>query len=378
MSDNFLISQVFRERKRSQTALRFVLSAAVGWVAFTPFCSLAVPQEFSAEKVSAVVTAPDDKKVAVEPVDFANIPRLLPTSTGKDAATQLRLLRERITAPPRERARRVGPDGKRETMESLYWRTNPYPNIVFNSGTTFSPDSGFPPGAISVSGTRPRFGPDKNQPAGTDNLWRWEVPLALRDAHMIGPSGLSDRTDVRFRPLVLVNKSARHLALFDAEKGVVWEKDITALVEQPISGADASTGGITSSYGVVDIACSEDGAYTLVILSTGTATTEVGTRLLVFDHSGKLISQREMAGVTAFALHRNSSRNSFLLNVSVSFLDGKPFEGKPTSVSLFLRRDGSVAGLLCKEDGSFVADSLIVSGDDKIAVASPGLVFTLP
>ncbi|MES2463438.1 MAG: hypothetical protein V4671_22925 [Armatimonadota bacterium] len=342
--------------------------------------ALAAPPERPAPAISeaqekAVLPVP------VETIGFEQVPRLVPVQSGVDRKSQQRLLKEReqYTFPRYE----VGPDGKPETMEMQYRRQQTHPDIKFDSGTFFSPSTGFPAGAVSVSGTRLLFTPEGRYVGDHETLWKWDVPKAFRKAHMIFQQNRVSIPNERFKPLLLQTASAHRLMLFDATKGLVWERDIQNLISGA-SGVGVSAGvsggseGQSLRFHVTGIGCSLDGSFMLVVINPQEATADVGVRLLVFDRMGKLISQRQIAGVEASNLFRNASGNSYSLSAYAKFENGKPTVGFPPTADLFLHRDGTVAGLFTNEDGSFVGYQVEVAGDDAIAISHSGLVFTLP
>lgn len=318
----------------------------------------------------------DEKATPLKSVDFTQIRRFQPSNTGLDISSLSRLLweRKRLQAPYVLK----GPDGKFETPERQYWRQHPYPDIKFNRGAVFfSIDSGFPPGAVSVYGSRPIYNSQGFYTGKDQVLWQWNVPVAFRQARMTFPQRRGSFAEERFATVLLETAAARRLLLFDATKGMIWGRDVDNLIPKA-PGAETTKDGEANPFIVAGMSCSFDCSSILVVLSPEKATVDVGTRLLVFDRAGKLISQTQIAGTQANSFTANGSGNSFLLSINVLFEDGKPFTGKPVDGDIFLRRDGTIAGLFTKADGSLNATRLDVSDDDAIAVTSTGLEYTMP
>jgi hypothetical protein len=355
--------------------LSTAISTGIGVLLGAYLVSLSAPlsAESPQKTLISITVSSEDSAVTskVEAVDFDKVARITPSYHETEYKRRKHLLEEREISSDRL----IGSDGKRESDEAYQNRIHAFPEFRYDRGpgVYYQPGVGFPPGAISISSTCPIFGLDGRSTREKKTVWRWDVPVKYQKASIklpyIGTALLSEQ----FKPILLETKDKELLLLFDASHGLVWQKNIQELI--PCSeGLEKGD----NPYSVVGIACSFDGAFTLVAISPHNITADAGGRLLVFNHKGRLISQQEMPGASIFYMARNGSGRSYVLSTPREFEDGKRVVGNPLSQLLYLRKDGQIAGVFTREDGRYIS-ALKISDDDAIAVSEgSGSVFMLP
>jgi hypothetical protein len=214
-------------------------------------------------------------------------------------------------------------------------------------------------------------------------LWRWDVPEEFMNGYLsAGSIGGQLRQTLgweRFLPVLLsvppdkmsekVSKQfpqgIETLYCFDSIKGITWKRDLLPLLEK--------------KFRIAGIGTIADGSSSIVIATSDQVEEMVaareekggkgGTRVIILDGKGAVISITDIIGVFIEHFERNSSMNSFRGGGFVISIDGKPFKGDSSNVSLFIDRNGTITRLV-DEKGDPSRGRIVVFPDDTIAYSS--------
>ena len=307
------------------------------------------------------------------------LPEVIVLDKGVRALPQLRPKESGVAAT--ELTRRLRDSERRLRSTHVVERTTAKrPQITFACLEPFRVNGDWPRGAVSIEAALfpeiiyPPNGlredelreKEKERKERRQVVWRWNVPTALRNGSMIPESGggsFSEGGNRFFTVHITLNASApdraaNNLYFFDATKGLLWQKDMLPLLQ-----------GRSQPLNLAGFATLRDSQRTVFVASDYYQTRDLGSRLIVLDPQGNVVSITDIPGVYIEHLRPNASGNSLLISGSVLFIEGKPFTGKPSSVDILVDDRGALVGSFTDKKGNFVAPRVDVLDNDKQAVS---------
>jgi hypothetical protein len=368
-------------------------------IAMTLCIGIAVPTSSQTEQ--AKVTTATQEKIEIDnsipPVhtlsSLNEISKLMPSQTGIEQDT---LIKQKYATSKRALPYALDkPEVRAAKFERLGWQM--CPQITITRLERFNPLGEMPKGAVSVEGA---FFPEiprnpsggylekelsalqAQREANRKVTWRWDIPKELSDAYLLTSHGVLMRTqpDERFVPLRLARASKKNekdskkdepsinmLYFFDALKGMVWSRDLKPLLQ-----------GEGQQFGDIEFATVQDGSHTVIVATTEQNKTG-GSRIIVLGDKGQVISITDIKGVFIPSITRNDSRNSFIIRLTVLYIQEKPFQEDPRSMYMLLNHNGSIVGYFSNKEGKLIASGAEIFADDRVAASyTAGVLYDLP